>query len=910
MFYTWLIITTVLLFFFAISCIYALVVWIRRRRHTKERFAFAALTAITALTMGLFAAVVGQSTPWHLIAAGMRWAFGVEVTLPAPTFADYALLVAVYGFALLTIRWMFQGWDGLRSERQHDIEQRRESMSLFLEGVREFSRIIQRSDPLTIYQSEAHKLTSQLEGATDSIAWRDRARALVRLKWSCYAFSGDTDWHDREGCWVGRNVDTNDLVLLRCAPDTMDASQIKAFVAYAERLRSDRSESRVELIVAIENEHALPTEDWNGAPVQFETEATLLEQLVDWTDYRNDVRRRMSVDQLPDSDLTISDVFVQPRFTPVGWDLKGSGELEGFLEKWLHEPGQRQLALLGNYGEGKSTAALAFVHKLLKCGSRARTPILIELRGTSPRNLTTLQLLGAWSAKYNINPQALLRLHIAGRLLLIFEGFDEMALVGDAEMRLKHFKTLWEFCYPRAKILITGRPNFFFDKQEMIASLGIGEPIAGRPYCQSLRLEAFDLGQVRNALRNHDPVLREEICSFAQENEQFRELISRPSLLHIVSVLWHREDLSTQLDKLTSAYVMKLFIQHSYRRQGLKESASPGFMALTTEERHYFMQGVATYMAAKRLPNQINGAQLNEVVTSLIDAIPDAVSLRSSAITAEVRQPLKERIADSEYGLVHIQTDVRTCGIIVDDPVAPGTFHFGHKSFMEYLFAEVVAERIIDEETPDAPSILNACGARAADIAYLPVSIGFLSELLGTNVQYTEDSLATQKVLAKRILRLLHGGTPQRYIMGRLLLYGDSLRRSIRVLPPVSRALVLGTLYPWPGGLALIIALQVPGVLLMDSIPTKLPIIMALNALMLVSANVVITSTLLWHRSVSTTMRISDELLPGHRMSLWNRLCKELKFDDRVLFQIAGISWLPWTRNQTFDYFLESKGDE
>ncbi len=43
---------------------------------------------------------------------------------------------------------------------------------------------------------------------------------------------------------------------------------------------------------------------------------------------------------------------------------------------------------------------------------------------------------------------------------------------------------------------------------------------------------------------------------------------------------------------------------------------------------------------------------------------------------------------------------------------------------------------------------------------------------------------------------------------------------------------------------------------------------------------------------------------------VWNHLCKDLGFDDRVMFGIAGISWLPWVKNQSFDYFLEKKDED
>src|ERR1051326_3963045 len=106
-----------------------------------------------------------------------------------------------------------------------------------------------------------------------------------------------------------------------------------------------------------------------------------------------------------------------------------------------------------------------------------------------------------------------------------------MALVGDVEMRLKHFRTLWQFCYPRAKILITGRPNFFLDEEEMKAALGIDKPVGNRPYCEALRLVPFTPAQIAASLRAYKPAVREQICSLAEKNPRFLELVSRPSLL-------------------------------------------------------------------------------------------------------------------------------------------------------------------------------------------------------------------------------------------------------------------------------------------------------------------------------------------------------------------------------------------
>src|SRR6185295_19554523 len=129
--------------------------------------------------------------------------------------------------------------------------------------------------------------------------------------------------------------------------------------------------------------------------------------------------------------------------------------------------------------------------------------------------------------------------------------------------------------------------------------------------------------------------------------------------------------------------------------------------------------GVAAFMAARRLPNQISSRQLNELIESLTEAIPDAVSMSSQVILGESKVPLRDRLRDSEYGPEHIKTDVRACGLLVDDPEVPGTFRFGHKSFMEYLFADLLAKKI-GGDAESMGAILRVTGAELEDVLSLP----------------------------------------------------------------------------------------------------------------------------------------------------------------------------------------------
>jgi hypothetical protein len=374
-----------------------------------------------------------------------------------------------------------------------------------------------------------------------------------------------------------------------------------------------------------------------------------------------------------------------------------------------------------------------------------RVPIIIELRGRSPRSMTAQDILGIWANQNGVTAESLERLNEAGKLLLILEGFDEMDLVGDAARRIEHFLALWRLCAPNSKLLITGRPNFFLDDRERDRALRIDRSSSGRPYCEPVYLMPFNLRQIGQAIRGVGSKTREEICSLAERDEKFRDVVARPSLLFIVGLIWTSDRLSERRGQINSAVVMELFIRRSYARQEDKSEGTPQFMILTGPERSYFMQGVAAYMAANNLPNQITAEQLDEAVELLCDVIPEEVSTGPPPYPA-LAEPLNRRTAAVTHGMDSVKTDIRSCGLLVVDLSKTGAFRFAHKSFMEYLTAEVLAgvasDRIPQVAVDDAHErgvAVRIAWATKLDLAHLglyPESLAFFAELflLRTNI--------------------------------------------------------------------------------------------------------------------------------------------------------------------------------
>lgn len=885
---------TIFSLIFLITIIYCFYVYLKRQQYTRERFAFAALTTLSSMTILVLTSIKSSFMPWNFGIELFNYITGKNIQAHQISWPDYCLLIIVYWMGVQAILSLHRNWDGLKSYDQYQREQRSLATGIITEGFGEIHRLARKEPPPAPFTQLACRNHIDIEPATDSLAWKDQARELLRLSSSSYVIL-PTSWHDNAGYWVGKNMDYNSDIFLFPAQETVTDKDIHDFVDHTSKFTSSNNGIN-EYIVAVHGSSKNRILKYNGNIIKVEGELTMLSKLVDFTDYKNNINQRVIIDNLPDSDFKLIDVYVPARFEHSNHrdetNDNGTRNIEDFLKEWLDDVGGRQIALLGEYGQGKSTSTLMFTYHLLKESNTKRIPLLIELRGTSPRNLTPLQLLGAWASQYNLNPQALLRLHIAGKLILIFEGFDEMALVGDSEMRLNHFRTIWEFCYPKAKILITGRPNFFLDEEEMKAALGIMRLATNKPHCEAIRLLPFSLNEIEKSLRNSKINVREQICGLVKINNRFKELVSRPSLLHIVSTLWETEKLYDKIEQLNSAFVMDLFVRHSYRRQGLKESASRDFMALNTAEREYFMSGIATYMAANFLPNQISTNQLNILIEVLLKCIPDSISTNTSLITGEIRAPLKERLEESEHGIEHVKTDVRACGILVDDPSTPGTFKFGHKSFMEYLLASVVSEKIIDRNSSKANAIFKATEFKLEDVIYYPVSVEFLSEILidGFNIRNMDGN--NEKILAIKVLNSLLSDNITARFFEKIMIFEQAYSFIIKIKYSKITGAILSVFTP----AYLLFAIFSLFILFFKSFIISDLKIVDLNLLNNFATFSIFIATIITFISFDVSSKYFKR-----KMMLWLRLCTALNINCAVMHKIMLTCYIPWIKSESLE---------
>jgi len=408
--------------------------------------------------------------------------------------------MVVFGGLIYAYIRVFTSWTGRKSRAQQ--EQSRKTARVRQDIARLLSRKSEVRKQLEPYQETTDSQPKILE-RPESLIWHERARQLWQLRNRGYRFDGEYD--PAHQCWLGEEKHTGALAVLACYPQT--PQDLSPLADYARRVASNQGRTEIELIVAAKQNDPAPRgppedEDYR---LRYTSEAELLADLVDFSNYFDDICDRVERARLMDSSLTLKDTY-----TPSGYRSEDEAQdreliLEDFIHDWLGNDTEPQLPLLGGYGQGKSTASLMLCYRLIERLDQhpdVRGPILIKLRGKNLRSLTPEELLATWTHHYGIKTQALLHLHRAGRLLLIFEGFDEIDQRGNTETRISHFRSLWGPNYPEAKLVVTGRPNFFLDSTEFRHALG------GKEQTRTLYLKPFDLDRIAHSLRALDPATR------------------------------------------------------------------------------------------------------------------------------------------------------------------------------------------------------------------------------------------------------------------------------------------------------------------------------------------------------------------------------------------------------------------
>lgn len=606
-------------------------------------------------------------------------------------------LVVIFVLCYRLVAKTYGHWNGPVSRRQHamnteQMENGKLSKDFFYYINCMIRGMLKGNPELRRYISIADEEIEE-NSITNESVWKMEFAMIYSLMSNQAHIDVEKDWHSMHNCFVSEYASKK--IAIFCTNQKPEKQEVIAFLEYIHTINPDY----FRIIVAVKNGMEKDFKEWFGMyEVEYIFKENALDHLVDFSEYYRVLNKLYNQPVMSGSSARIADIYVEPKCRVE--KTKEDTLLKDYVMDWLMEKSNRHLALLGDFGQGKTVFATRLCHEMIQ-EKHQRVPILISLRNKSPRNSTKEEILSYFGVQYGINAKALDLLNRNGRLLLVFDGFDEMDLVGTSDIRLRHFRSIWTLACPGSKILITGRSNYFLSREEMVKALSFQADKTFLPYCEELHLLLFNEKQIMEALRNAPETVQKGISHILKNkmSMSFSDLIRRPSHLFLISLIWDERELEKKYRNLTSAAIINEFLQSCFERQAQKSSETPYFY-LSPVEREYFMTGIAVRMY--KMGNTVISKEVfQDVVQDLTEVFPERLSY-GNPVNMNLRngESVKAFVEKDDDSLLAVINDVRSCGVLVNDNANNG-LAFAHKSFFDLLVAKFFAGRLIRGHNQD-----------------------------------------------------------------------------------------------------------------------------------------------------------------------------------------------------------------
>ncbi|MBO0820242.1 MAG: pentapeptide repeat-containing protein, partial [Nocardiopsaceae bacterium] len=396
---------------------------------------------------------------------------------------------------------------------------------------------------------------------------------------------------------------------------------------------------------------------------------TEFQGLLDLRDYVADQAARLQSDrQYPHS------LYVPQRFRDL--ESRGSGpagqgaggDLLAELLRELASDAGRFILLLADFGRGK-TFALRELAREIPSRLPHLIPIYVELRELDKAHSVD-GLVAAHLANHGeevIDLKAFRYMLAQGRIVLLFDGFDELATRVTFDRAADHLATLLSAAEGKAKIVVASRTQHFKSDEQVFTALG--ERVDLLPGRRVLGIEDFDDDQIGTYLRNWYGEDREadERLRLIRDVESLPALSSNPRMLSFIAQLnSDRLRAVAAAGRALSGADLYAEILDSWLRYEHKRAHSiPGAPAgLTLED----LWRAVTVLAMR----------LNESGETFI---------RLDELAAELGELTSEQ--STSFGLPHRVHAVGAGTLLVRG--GEGTFGFIHSSVAEWLVANEIA---------------------------------------------------------------------------------------------------------------------------------------------------------------------------------------------------------------------------
>lgn len=419
--------------------------------------------------------------------------------------------------------------------------------------------------------------------------------------------------------------------------------------------------------------------------------------------------------------------------------------LYSFFYKWINDNSNQQLCLLGDFGAGKSTF-MRFIHhecsQKYLLGEFKRMPLFIRLRDYYDvrDGQELIERFFSYELATKITYNTFKKFMRDGRFLLLLDGFDEMGVVSDVDIRKKNYLKISQLFTENSKIIITCRPTYFVSFQELLdvfyfyksqitfsdnaptrgdkkhtdkfkdisdtlesSFQGQGnnlvdliEAVSSSPQKTTIaNLQLFDEAQIMDYLCKYKQLISSRSNGQLNENSLFllikkiydlEDLAKRPILLNLIvktlPLFQKSHDGKYKIfingDEKAIEDITPSVLYYVYTEGELNREYKKGEIRweISREERRKIISTIAYHMFKN-------------------DSLAVELSVISQIVTSY--------FSIKDVKIERMSSDIRNCGFLVLD--RNDFVRFAHKSFMEYFVALYLADLLINKS--DANKVLS-----------------------------------------------------------------------------------------------------------------------------------------------------------------------------------------------------------
>lgn len=303
-----------------------------------------------------------------------------------------------------------------------------------------------------------------------------------------------------------------------------------ALPALLDRLRARTAGEPAEALLVVDHARAQARDAARVAGVRLFTIAELERQLVDLPAYAARLRQAWE-------DSALARAYVAQRLAGAGASASGDDDdALGHALRWVAGAGPRLMVVIGDDGGGKSSFVRRVAYELaLRAATDpdAVVPLLVDLRAATPSSAIELVVAHLRAAiGWHGNPEAIGYLLAAGRIVLLLDGFDEMAATSYAAgaeeqlALLAHLTDEPALAATGNRVLATCRPTVLSRDRDLARRLRLA----------TLELAPFGPGEISQFLSNRLGAARGTAAFDAiQQTEAIASLAPRPMLLELLA---------------------------------------------------------------------------------------------------------------------------------------------------------------------------------------------------------------------------------------------------------------------------------------------------------------------------------------------------------------------------------------